>query len=332
MASAQLTQNQDAPLRVWSRRAFLQRLLLPQDFMETASHSGEETLTCLVATNDYLNMSDRAEKKTVKTSQAKRYSTNTGYRPKEFKNESLKILADAQRVQCAKCRGNGKFPCATKQKCSGCGGKGRRKQSFSGTSTHSTPDRVVSSGAGRFESTTTIRGSSSTSSYEYKVEVICTDCTGRGQVTCKICSGSGWTTCGQCGGSGAMVSGTLIHRKFLHSRELEYHVSGLEKNEFKNGLDGKHFSSVEGDLVSSEYKNPGHHEIVLRRENIHFYNVISREYSYKDKQFHLNQISSSSDMKYVASGLPFSKMRVAVASLMSSGVVAGVVAVLAFLA
>ena len=66
MASAELTQVQDAPLRVWSRRAFLQRLLLPQDFMETASPSGEETLTCLVATNDYLNMSDRVEKKQSK--------------------------------------------------------------------------------------------------------------------------------------------------------------------------------------------------------------------------------------------------------------------------
>ena len=128
------------------------------------------------------------------------------------------------------------------------------------------------------------------------------------------------------------MSGNLIHRKFLHSREMEYHVTGLEKNEFKNGLDGKHFSSVEGDLVSSEYKNPGHHETVLRRESVHFYNVISREYCYKDKQFHLNQISSSSDMKYVASGLPFPMMRVADASLMSSGVVAGVISLLAFLA
>ena len=183
MASKALTQDQDSLLRAWSRKALLQRLLLPQDFMETVSPSEEETLVCQQTTNDYLIMSDRVEKKTVRTGDAKRYSTDISYRPQEFKNQTLKIFADSQKVTCDQCRGNRRVPCPTKRKCSACGGSGRRQKTMTGTHTSSTPDRVVSSGAGRFESTTTIKGSSSTSSYEYKVPVICDKCTGRGQVT-----------------------------------------------------------------------------------------------------------------------------------------------------
>ena len=332
MASDTLPMAQDSLLRVWSRKAFLQRLFLPQDFMENVSPTGEETLVCHKTTNDYLAMNDHAEKKTVKTGEAKRYSTNVSYRPKEFKNETLKIFADTKKVTCDKCRGNRRVSCPTKQKCSGCGGSGRREKTMSGTHTSSTPDRVVTSGSGRFESTTTVRGSSSSRSYEYKVKVICDKCSGRGEVTCSRCGGSGRVVCDRCSGAGVLVSGNLITRRFAHSQEMEYQLTGLEKNEFKNGLSGKHFRSVEGDLLSSEYETPSDPETVLQRKNVHSYSVLSRQYSYKNAQFHLNEITSTNNMKHVATGLPFSKMRVAVASILSSGVAAGAITILAYLA
>ena len=331
MASNDIAQAHDSLLQGWSRKALLQRLLLPQDFMESVSPSGEEALTCHKTTNEYLVMSDREEKKTFKTREARSYSTDLSYRPKEFKNETRKIFSDAREIQCDKCRGKRKLPCDKKQKCSACDGKGRREKTMSGTHTSSTPDRVVTSGAGRFSSTTTISGSSSSRTYEYKVPVTCDKCSGRGQVTCTKCRGEGWVFCDRCSGAGVLVTGKMITRRFTYSKELEYQLSGLAENEFKNGLAGRHFNSVVGDLVSSEFQTPKNRETVLERQSVHAYDVLSRQYAYKEKQFYLNLITSSGDMRYVASSLPFSKLRVAAATALSSGVVVGVIAMLTFM-
>lgn len=139
MASKALTQDQDSLLRAWSRKALLQRLLLPQDLMETHSPSEEETLVCQQTTNDYLIMSDRVEKKTVRTGDAKKYSTDISYRLQEFKNQTLKIFADSQKVTFDQCRGNRRVPCATKRKCSACGGSERRQETMTCSHTSSTP-------------------------------------------------------------------------------------------------------------------------------------------------------------------------------------------------
>ena len=121
-------------------------------------------------------------------------------------------------------------------------------------------------------------------------------------MTCERCSGSGLVTCSRCAGAGVLGRGNLVTRKFSYSQEWEYQLSGLAKNEFKNGLKGKHFRPVEGDLVSNEFQSPRKPETVLERKGVHTYNVLSREYSYKEKQFHRNQITSSGNMKCVASG------------------------------
>ena len=56
------------------------------------------------------------------------------------------------------------------------------------------------------------------------------------------------------------------------------------------------------------------------------------QHSRKDKEFFLNRITSGSDLKYEASGLPVSGVKIAVAGALSAAAVSGIIALLAFLA
>ena len=66
----------DELLEGWCQKAWLQRLLLPGDFLEKVSQVGAETLACHKTTNDYLVMSDKVEEKTLKLGQTGGYSTD----------------------------------------------------------------------------------------------------------------------------------------------------------------------------------------------------------------------------------------------------------------
>ena len=143
----------------------------------------------------------------------------------------------------------------------------------------------------------------------------CYTCDGKGTVTCRTCKGTGRKECEKCDGGGKVVAGQVVTRKFSPEREYDFQLTGLERNAFKNGLESNHFRTMKGELVSSEFVHPSGPETVLERSSIHKYDVVSCEYTYKDKPFHLNKITSGNDAKFVASTLPFSKVRLAVAGL-----------------
>ncbi len=332
MATEESAVSRDGLFQEWRRKAYLRRLLLPQDFMENVTPCGQETMVCRKTTSDYVVMSDRVEKKTVRTGEAGKYSTDLSYRPTEFKDQTLRIFADKRQVQCDKCSGDRRVSCPTSTMCWQCGGKGRRKETKRGTREVTVPARTVTTGSGRFETETRIPARTSTREYQYKEWVRCGKCKGSGQVTCSKCDGTGWVTCNRCSGVGFLVSGNLITREFRHSQEVEYQLTGMDTDQFKNGLEGRHFNSMVGDLVSSEFQTPSNQETVLERKSVHSYDVLSRQYSYGEKQFHLNLITSNDEVKCLASGLPFSGLRVAAASIVASGAVAGAIAVLMALA
>ena len=137
--------------------------------------------------------------------------------------------------------------------------------------------------------------------------------------------------CNRCEGNGSLARADIITRKFSHTRERTYQLTGLAADEFKNGLDGKHFKSMTGDLVSEEFQTPTNTQIVLQQLSVHSYNVDSRRYSYQDAEFCLNKITSSSGSEYATSGLPFSKIRIAVASTVFSVAAAAALALLILL-
>ena len=123
------------------------------------------------------------------------------------------------------------------------------------------------------------------------------------------------------------MSADIITRKFRTSREITHRLSNLAADEFKNGLAGKHFAR-DGDLISRQFQQPTNADIVLQRESVHSYDVLSVQYSYKDKEFWLNQITGDGHSKYVTAGLPLSGKKVAIAALAVCAVV-GVLAALA---
>ena len=112
---------------------------------------------------------------------------------------------------------------------------------------------------------------------------------------------------------GKLVQADVITRKFSCSTELTYQLSGLGENEFKNGLDGKHFKSMEEDLIYQQFQPPGDPSTVLEQKSVHSYDVLSHQYSYGGSSFCLNRITSGDNLKYLASGVPLSKTRTAIA-------------------
>ena len=336
-SAAQTTQ--DVLLQEWHQKAWLRRLFLPGDFLPSVSVVGSENLVCYKTTMEYLEMNDQVKAKTMKRSEARRYSTDLNYRPQEFKNETRKILNNATvircndcsghgEVTCQKCSGRGESACSTTQKCGRCDGAGQRRQ---------TCNRCNGSGEDRYAGNIPVKPRCPDCHGSGQDRGRCDDCLGRGQTTCKRCKGSGRITCGSCRGSGLLdcdrcgatgelVAGNVITRKFSRSTEWSYQLTGLPADEFKNGLDGKHFKSMTGDLVSEEFQPPAASNIVLQRQSVHSYDVLSRRYSYQDAEFCLNKITSGSGSKYAASGLPLSKGKVwaAIAGGAAFSVVLGV--------
>ena len=319
MAIEELTQSQDSVFKEWHRRAYLQRLFLPQDFARNVSAVYEESLVCRMTTNEYLFMRDQAKRVTLKTKESKKYSTDKDYRPQGFKSETLTIFTGGAETQCSPCRGNGTFACPPKSKCGKCKGTGR--EDVDRCTLCDGRGKVAASRGnwyGRERNCSFCRGTG-------KRYDTCYTCDGSGSVTCRTCRGSGRKECDTCDGSGQVVKGQVVTRKFSPETEYEYQLSGLERNEFKNGLDANHFRTMEGDLVSSEFQPAPDPETVLQRTSVHSYGVLSCQYTYRDSQFHLNQITSSNGARLVASGLPFSKLKIAVAGLVPIAIAAAAI-------
>ena len=334
MTSQNSSATPDALISEWHGKAWLKRMFLPGDFLEQVSKVEEENMVCHKTTVEYLVMSDQVENKTIKDRETGKYSTDEDYRPQEFKNETLKIITDAVRVRCygcaglgevscGRCSGSGEERCDTTMDCPSCKGSGRREVSCG---------RCGGAGevhVGRFpEKCSSCRGSGKRRSDCGSCrggKVPCSRCGGRGSVVCDRCRGSGEVVCGQCDGAGELVEANIITRKFQRSTALTHQLTGLPADEFKNGLAEKHFKSPTGDLVHQEFQTPATNDIVLQRRSIHSYDVLSHRYSFRDVEFWLNRISSSNGVKYAATGLPFSRTRMAVAGgILLAGLVAAV--------
>ncbi len=328
----------DALISEWHDKAWLKRMFLPGDFLEHVSKIEEENMVCQKTTMEYLVMSDQIENKTIKDREAWKYSTDEDYRPQEFKNETLKIITDAARIRCygcsglgevgcGRCSGLGEVRCDTTMNCRSCRGSGRHEVRCGGCG-----------GAGevrfgRFtEKCRSCRGSGRRRSNCGSCrggKVTCDRCGGRGRVVCDRCRGSGDVVCSDCDGAGELVEANIITRKFQRSTALTHQLTGLPADEFKNGLAEKHFKSPTGDLINQEFQTPATSDIVLQRQSIHSYDVLSHRYSFRDAEFWLNRISSGNGVKYAAAGLPFSRTRMAVAGgiLLAGLAVAAAVAV-----
>ena len=335
----------DPLISEWHKKAWLKRMFLPGDFLQQVSKIREETMVCQKTTMDYLVMTDEVANKTIKSKETRKYSIDENYRPKEFKNETLKIITNAVQSGCSGCSGSGKGRCG---KCSGsgasrcnkrmncrlCRGSGQREEGCR----HCGGAGQVSRGRwGRhgnideYEHCSRCGGRGrrrTRCGHCRRGKVNCDRCGGRGRIVCDRCSGSGTTVCGRCDGMGVLVEANIITRKFRRSTDLTHQLTGLAADEFKNGLAAKHFSSLTGDLIHQGSQTPASNDIVLQRQSVHSYNVLSHRYSFDNAEFWLNRISSGNGSKYATSALPLSRTRVAVvgATLLAAALVVAAVA------
>ncbi len=310
----------DDLLEGWRQKAWLQRIFLPGDFLDQVSAVGAESLVCHKTTTEYMVMSDRVQTKTVRARDADSYSTDIDYRPQEFKNETLKIMANDRGVACDNCSGRGDVPCPTTMDCGTCRGTGQENVRCTmcdgkGEYVEGRSEYRRSGGLFRdrdFDTDIEHRRRCGECSGRGRIPERCSRCGASGQVVCNRCNGGGAVLCNRCEGVGQLVEGEIITRKFSCSTELTYQLSGLGGNEFKNGLAAKHFKSMTGDEIRQEFQTPADADTVLHRETVHSYDVLSHHYTYGDAQFCLNHISSGSASKYVGSGVPLSKTRTTV--------------------
>ena len=316
---------QDELMEEWRQKALLQRIFLPGDFLDQVSAVGSERLVCHQTTMEYLLMNDRMEEKAIKSSEVGKYSTDLDYRPHEFKDETIRLMSSGMAVQCAGCSGSGDVPCQPQMRCGSCGGSGQDRRSCG----RCDGDGIYRRPSGNFGPAIEERCRECSGTGEHVRR--CNRCYGRGEVVCDKCNGSGRVTCSRCDGSGQMVRAEIITRKFSCSTERTYQLTGLAADEFKNGLAGKHFKSMTGDEIRQEFQTPGDPDTVLQRETVHSYDVVSQHYTYRDAPFCLNRIASAGDMKYVASGVPFSRIKTAVAGGVFLAAAAAVVALVILL-
>ncbi len=326
--TTQITNAANELLEDWLRKSWLRRIFLPGDFLEQVGEVGSENLVCQKTATEYLTMSEQVETKTVRGSDAGKYSTNINYLPQEFKNETIKIITNNMDVGCGECSGRGAVACPTTMRCGECKGSGQRSGRREECTQCDGNGEVKQAGFMNFskERCMTCSGSG-----KRMVTGPCGRCGGRGQEICNKCNGSGSVSCGQCEGLGKLVQGDFITRKFSCLKELTYQLSGLGENEFKNGLAGEHFKSMAGDEIRQEFQTPSYADTVLQRETVHSYDVLSHHYVYRDEPFCLNRITSAVALKYVASGVPLSKVKVAVIGALASVVAVSAAALLVLL-
>ena len=137
--------------------------------------------------------------------------------------------------------------------------------------------------------------------------------------------------CAGCDGSGEVVTGDIVTRRFSPRTEISYNLSGLRRNEFKNGLAKRDFDSFAGDLKHSTFRNPTANNTVLHRETVHSYRILSYHFSYNGTVFCLSLVSSGIAQKYVHCKLPASKVKLAAATATLGVIVASAISTLVLL-
>ena len=273
-------------------RTVSQRFLLPGDFFDKVRTVSEEGFCCHKTTNEYLTMSEHTEAKTLTISQSKRYSCDFNYRPSKFRDEIIGILSGAARARCGNCTGvgtvacdncsgNGRVPCPIDMHCPECGWVGRKEKGCL---------NCRDSGI-----------------------VHCNECAGTGTRECDGCN-SGRVECPDCDGDGIVVRGNVITRSFRSSTEVSCQLDSLPADQYKNGLELKHFQSMEGDVVQQECQQPSRTAVVLQRRTVQRFEVMSRRYQYSDKEFCLNMIKGVGPRRFVSIALPLSGFKIGVAA------------------
>ena len=335
MANKRNEPSHDAVFQEWYLKAWLARLLSPGDFHTRASGVRVEKLCCEKTVNEYLEMQDSVERRTLKIRDAQQYSSDMVYRPNEFRKRTLKLINNPVKVQHEKCGGSGVLDCPLEMRCLHCDGWGKRKENcetcFGAGRIHKdhfnwgARDPWDNEGGGQEYARCGPCGGSG------QRTVDCRDCD-RGKVVCDRCNGRGIVSCADCDGQGRLVNGYIVTRRFLPSKETSYQLSGLKKNEFKNGLRKKHFDSVAGDLKHSQFKKPTHNNKVLHRETTLSYLVLSYHFSYKGTFFGVNLISCGNAKKFVPFKWPISELRLAVAVAFLGTIIASTISAVWFLA
>ena len=288
----------------WIRRRFF----LPKDFAASVKAIGGDTAVCYKTTVDTLRMRDKVLERDLKHRETSKYSLDLDYRPQTFKRETCKIISKRWEIDCTHCSGRGILRCSI---CSGRGSvdcpKRKKCPSCAGTSKRNVDCRICL-GFGM--------GCSSCGERGYHIRrcgdcnrgsVPCTDCHGTGSRVCDLCHQSGRLQCKRCDGIGQVVHAVVINRMFSPHREVKVQVSGLAPDQFRNGLEAKHFRRLDGTVEedSGAEEIPKGSDIVLRRRNVQSYNLLSYQFSYKDKALRLSLIESDKGLKYVTSGLPW---------------------------
>ena len=170
-------------------------------------------------------------------------------------------------VACDNCSGNGRVICPRMMNCQECGGVGRKEKG------------CLNCGDLRI--------------------VPCNKCAGTGSLECDECN-SGIVECPACDGVGNLVRGNVITRSFRSCAEVSCQLDGLPADQYKNGLERKHFQSMEGDVVQREFQQPSRTDAVRQQRTVRRYEVMSRRYQYGDKEFYLNMIARGGRTKFVS--------------------------------
>ena len=320
-------------LNEWHKKAWVFKLLLPSDFMMNAIGTGRERLWCEKTTNEYLTMRDSVQRKQLKIREAQQYSPDTNYRPNEFKKRTLKLINNSAIVRHGPCSGSGVLSCPTRMQCPRCNGRGGRDENcetcYGDGRIHKDHfnlgqrDPWDNGGGQEYARCGSCGGSG-------KRTVTCWDCD-IGIVVCDRCNGRGFVNCAGCDGSGEVVTGDIVTRRFSPRTEISYNLSGLRRNEFKNGLAKRHFDSFAGDLKHSTFRNPTANNTVLHRETVHSYRILSYHFSYNGTVFCLSLVSSGIAQKYVHCKLPVSKVKLAAATATLGVIVASAISTLVLL-
>ena len=291
-------------LSEWSKKFWLHRLFLPGDLRNEASATGKEELVCEGRTNEHLEMQEEVRRQTLKIRESKQYSTNLPDRPREFKKQTIKFMGNSTKVAHRDCEGSGVLSCPTEMICRTCNGRKQREEACNGCAGRGKGDPYGDAHAN--EICISCLGSG--------VRTFnCSDCDFRGRVDCDQCGGTGRVHCANCDGMGEVVDAVIFTRRFSPFTEKNYRLPRLKVNEFKNGLDRKHFNKLAGDVQYSRPIDPSRSNTVLERETLETYNVVSYYFAYKDSGFCLNVLSSAAGRKYVPFRFPISYFKLAIA-------------------
>ena len=197
----QTSSSLDELLEEWRQKAWLQRLLLPSDFLEKVSTVSAEDLVCHKTTTEYLSMTDEVEAKTLKIGETAGYQTDLNYRPQEFKNETVKIIDNASEVACNGCSGNGQIACPTTVDCRSCNNTGQTRCGHCNSTGQTSCGNCNNTGqtrCGHCNST----GQTSCGHCNSTGQTKCGHCNSTGQTRCGNCNNTGQTRCGDCNSTG----------------------------------------------------------------------------------------------------------------------------------